>query len=50
MVSQTGSPATESHISMELFPKNGIMGNLTCLPSGHGQVTDNATFQAIAGG
>jgi hypothetical protein len=43
MVSQTGSPATESHISMELFPKNGIMGNLTCLPDAHREVSENPT-------
>jgi hypothetical protein len=27
--------------------KNGVMGNLICLPGDHGQVTENQTSQAV---
>lgn len=30
-----------------VLPKNGVIGNLTCLPDGHPQLTDNQTFQAV---
>jgi hypothetical protein len=29
-----------------LFPENGIMSNLTCLPDAHREVTENQTLQA----
>jgi maleate cis-trans isomerase len=30
-----------------LFPENGIMSNLTCLPDAHREVTENETLQAL---
>ena len=29
-----------------LFPENGIMSNLTCLPDAYREVTENQTLQA----